>query len=469
MTRVSAWEDDPLSFEDVRPVVRPAPDPSRTSLAVLIVGRRPDPRVYSPGTADFRYWTAAEALARSAACWAGVVPKGTRWWPGATLPVTLDRGVDLNAYYDRQGLSFFHATVRGVPVHSGESPDVLSHELGHAVLDSVRPQLWNAASLEVAAFHESFGDISAMLSGLQLLSVRRAVLAETSCRLSRASRVSRLAEQLGWAVRQIKPDAVEPDCLRNAVNSFFYRPPEYLPPSAPASTLSSQPHSFSRVFTGAWLDALAGMIDPEQASPSMLLRASRDAGRLLVAAVRDARISSNYFAQVAAHMLRADEAVFHGRYRAALSEAFVKRGILSPGSAAAVTEQLRQMPARAGRGDTGSRTTRGARHEPPPTFALDGERVGLSARRILVEAPADSERSVSMSAAFDMGSLPAVAPERAALAFLEDLVRSRRLDPGPFAGAYEPRRRPGRTTHVLVRGRKDVELVRRLFHESVEV
>jgi hypothetical protein len=203
MARVSAWEDDPQSFRNVKPVARPAPDPSRGPLAVSIVGRRPEPRVYSPGTADFRYWTAAEALARSAGYWAGCVPAGTRWWRGTTLPVAIDRGVDLNAYYDRQGLSFFHATVGGLPVYSGESPDVLSHELGHAVLDAVRPQLWNAASLEVAAFHESFGDISAMLSGLQLLSVRRAVLAETSSRLSRTSRVSRLAEQLGWAVRQI--------------------------------------------------------------------------------------------------------------------------------------------------------------------------------------------------------------------------------------------------------------------------
>ena len=128
----------------------------------------------------------------------------------------------------------------------------MCHELGHALLDSFKPQLFDAASIEVAAFHESFGDMSAILSALQLPSVREGVLAETGGVLRRASRLSRLAEQLGWAIGQSVPSAVEPDCLRNAVNTFFYRDPDTLPTTAPATSLSSEPHSFSRVFTGAF-------------------------------------------------------------------------------------------------------------------------------------------------------------------------------------------------------------------------
>ena len=171
-----------------------------------------------------------------------------------------------------QELCFFHAHGPRRDRYSGESPDVLCHELGHALLDAVRPQLWNAASIEVASFHESFGDISAMLSALELPSVRDDVLGETGGRLARASRVSRLAEQLGWAIRQSHPDAVDPDCLRNAANSFFYRQPEGLPPMAPAGALSSEPHSFSRVFTAAWLESLAGMVErarDERGRPSL--------------------------------------------------------------------------------------------------------------------------------------------------------------------------------------------------------
>src|SRR5262249_57703551 len=87
----------------------------------------------------------------------------------------------------------------------------------------------------------------------------QAGLGEPGGPLKRPSRLSRLAEQLGAAIRVGHPDAVDPDCLRNAANSFFYTDPQALPPGAPASHLSSEPHSFSRVFTGGFLDALAGI------------------------------------------------------------------------------------------------------------------------------------------------------------------------------------------------------------------
>src|SRR5262249_9350016 len=135
----------------------------------------------------------------------GSIAAGNLWEVGSILPVDLDFGIDLNAFYDRQGLKFFHGSAAGRTVFSGESPDVVCHELGHAVLDSFKPQLFDAASIEVAAFHESFGDMSAILSALQLPSLREGVLAETGGVLHRASRLSRLAEQLGWAIRQSVP------------------------------------------------------------------------------------------------------------------------------------------------------------------------------------------------------------------------------------------------------------------------
>src|SRR5262249_56216236 len=104
----------------------------------------------------------------------------------------------------------------GGTVFSSESPEFVCHELGHAVLDSLKPQLFDAASIEVAAFHESFGDTSAILSALQLPSLREGVLAETGGVLHRASRLSRLAEQLGWGIRPAVPSAVEAHCLANA-------------------------------------------------------------------------------------------------------------------------------------------------------------------------------------------------------------------------------------------------------------
>ena len=116
--------------------------------------------------------------------------------------VRLDEGVDFNAFYARDsGLNFFHGLVDNVAppvtVFSGASPQVVDHELGHAILDAVKPELFNTASLEVAAFHEAFGDISSMLSALQLPSLRDLVLQQTGGQLNSNSRLSQLARQLG--------------------------------------------------------------------------------------------------------------------------------------------------------------------------------------------------------------------------------------------------------------------------------
>ena len=117
------------------------------------------------------YWTAAEAVRRGGDFWAS---KGITKWKssvGSILPVGLDEGDDLNAFYDRSELAFFHASVGGKMIYSAESPDVVCHELGHACLDAHCPALWNAHYIEVGSFHESFGDMSAILSALQLPSV----------------------------------------------------------------------------------------------------------------------------------------------------------------------------------------------------------------------------------------------------------------------------------------------------------
>ena len=456
MISVSAWEDDPNSDPSANPISRPVPALKQPRLGVSIVGEPPPPGRYRRGTTAFRFWNAADSLTRSAQYWAGLVPDQTRWHTGHVLPALVDAGNDLNAYYDRHGLRFFHAHVGGEAVYAGESPDVLCHELGHAVLDAVAPALWNTATIEAAALHESFGDISAILSALELESVRSAVMTETAGRLSRSSRISRIAEQLGWAIRQSHPDAVDRDCLRNAANSFFYSAPESLPPLAPASVLSSEPHSFSRVFTAAWLDALAGMAETGD-SGSDLRRVSHDAGMLIVHAVQRAWIGSNYFAQVAAEVIRADAEVFHGKYRDALRHAFVGRGVLSSSSAAMVTTRHAYRRAPAVPALSRSKTISVA-------VPIEGSTYGLRLRQILVEAPRPDAGLGVTSAAHDLGDLPPIAPERASQAFVEDLFRRHRIDPGDLAEPGSRCTRLVRTTHALERRGRNVRLVRRLFH-----
>src|SRR5947209_1880327 len=68
---ISAWEDDP---ESGVLVTRPIPKLDKTPLAFSFSGPRPAPAVYQPSSAEFRYWTAAEALRRGADFWAPRVP-----------------------------------------------------------------------------------------------------------------------------------------------------------------------------------------------------------------------------------------------------------------------------------------------------------------------------------------------------------------------------------------------------------
>ncbi|MGH8991754.1 MAG: hypothetical protein ACRDZ7_09535 [Acidimicrobiia bacterium] len=456
-----AWEDDPGAPDSgAKPTQRPAPVQPGTALPIAIEGRRPPPDLYETGTKEFRYWVAAEALRRGADLWSGSAP-GLQWVGavGAELTIRLDQGEDLNAYYDRSGLSFFHDEADGVPVYSGESPDVLCHELGHAVLDALRPQTWDAPYLEVAALHESFGDMSSVLSALQLDSVRAAVLVATKNRIYRSSRLSRLAEQLGWAIRQEDPDATDRDCLREAVNSFFYVPPETLPDDGPASTLTSESHSFSRVFTAAFLESLAGMFGlDEAADEATLLRVSEDLALLLVDAVVAAPVVSSYYSQMAAHLIEADATRFAGKYTDVLKAAFVKRGILSLASANAISTLRRAAPA--------PRTLAAAIGEGEPRLhllALPGQPYGLD-EDLLVPAIAETKRFAVAGAALDVGAVEPLAHDRAAAAFVEALFRGGRvLVTAGGGGTGAGRARPSSITHEVRRTDEGLVLRRRLF------
>jgi hypothetical protein len=469
--KVACWEDDPGDpgqQPPLAPILVATPKPSAAPLPFKIAGAAPHANVFAPGTPGFRYFAAAAALRRTADFWGSILPTGTRWQVGRNLPVKLDDGVDLNAFYtrggfgDAPGLHFFHDSVTGRTFFSGESPDVVCHEMGHAVLDAIRPQLFDAQTIEAAAFHEAVGDISAMLSGLQVPSFRQAVFAETAGTLNRASRLSRLAEQLGAAIRVGHPDAVDSDCLRNAANSFFYRDPQTLPPSAPASALSSEPHSFSRVWSGAFLDILAGIFKLQGAAPTAddLVKTSQDAGRLLIAGVLAAPIVPDYFSQVAAHMIEAGEgAPWNGKYRSALKSAFVRRGILSLQGAATVSSVTPQTARKAALAAAMPRAA-----SELPKASISGAAYGLARPALKVHTAEDPKRFAVTSAALVLGSVEPRSPQNAAESFTEDLFQRGRVDVGNFAHPETGLTHGlANKTHVIVEEDGDLVMKRRTF------
>jgi hypothetical protein len=453
---ILAWEDDPLS--GATPVERPAPGAFPASLPVAIAERAPPIGAHAPGTPAFRYWTGVEALTRGAQLWAPHLVDRS-WAATKRLRVHLDRGEELNAFYDRKSLSFFHHVATDAVVYAGESPDVVCHQLGHAVLDALRPELWDVMSTEVASFHESFADLSSILCALELESVRTAVLKETGARLYSSSRLSRLAESMGRAIRQHRPDLVAHDCLRDAVNAFFYRPPSALPPSGPGSQLTAEPANFSRVFTGGAFEALALMLATSARKPTAkhLLSVARDFASLLVYAVLHTPIVPAYLSQIAAHMLEADRSLTKGRYGDALRTAFVGRGLLSLESATAVPRPVPRATAQ-------SRRIRSTAATPLELVRFAGATLGLGRRVLAVRAPAEAPVIGALGSALSVGEARTAHPDEATQAFVEYLVRRGRVDFGRY-GEHErtPAHPRTRKTHGIEERGARLELVRRCF------
>ena len=317
-------------------------------------------------------------------------------------------------------------------------------------------QLSDAQTIEAAAFHEAFGDMTAMLSALQVPSFRQKVFDETAGVINRASRLSRLAEQLGAAIGFHHPDVVESDCLRNAVNSFFYRDPQTLPPSAPASQLSSEPHSFSRVFTAAFIDVLAGILKVLGNPPSVdnIVRASQDAGRLLLAGVLDAPVVPDYYSQVAAHMISAgDAAPFAGKYRATLKSAFVRRGILSLQAATTITAS---SPRRSLVRSSASRDSR------LPEATISGSAYGLTRLALRVHTAEEAKQFAVTSSSLTLGPVEPRSAQNAAESYTEDLFQRGRVDVGSFS-VSGPTGSPAGKTHVVIAENGDLALKRRTF------
>jgi hypothetical protein len=258
---------------------------------------------------------------------------------------------------------------------------------------------------------------------------------------------------------------VDADSLRNAVNSFTYHDPLSLPSSAPSSQLSSEPHSFSRVFTGAFFEGLAGMLaaiakSAKSPTEAELLAVSRDMGNILLAAIRQAPIVANFYSQVATAMVQAGNTV-NSAYGPVLNAAFVRRGILSLQSASAIGGLSTTVATPKG---IAAAATAVAEEAPLARIALDGNRFGLGSRPILVTT-ASHPRSVSVYAAASNGEqLTPPSADAAATAFVDDLIRRGKVElpqrRGVSAGLVSHR---SLKTHRLVAGDEGLVLQRMLF------
>lgn len=332
--RIRVYLNDPAGRGD-RLVDREPPAATETGpWGFRVEGKTPEPRAYAPDSPEFLHWQLASALERGKRLWARRLPGAGTWIPGPVLPAVPVAGQDLNAFYDRKALRFFRDAdaKTGAVVQSGESPDIVTHEQGHAVLDAIRPDLWDAPHFEVAAFHEGFGDLAAIFVALAEPALATEAITATKADPSRSNLVSRLAEELGRALRDgYGPDAAPPGALRDAVNAFQYENPKGLPDSAPARSLSAEPHSFCRVITGACWDAIVAAFRsaPGDDRAGALALAADKIGRLAVAAAETAPTGADFFGRIARRIIREAAAAGDADLARTLAVDFFRRRLLA--------------------------------------------------------------------------------------------------------------------------------------------
>lgn len=169
---------------------------------------------------------------------------------------------DANAFYDsdRVALLFGYfdaahqstgANFPGGLVFTCLSPDVVAHETTHAILDSIHHRYIEDTNPDVAAFHEGFADIVALLQRFTFDALVEDQLFRSEGRLDRYTIFGELATQFGEALEGNR------GALRSMIGRFDPVRNEWVPlvPSPADYTENTEAHDLGAVLVAAIFDA----------------------------------------------------------------------------------------------------------------------------------------------------------------------------------------------------------------------
>lgn len=293
------------------------------------VFNNPSPEALAaPGSPQFLFWQCREAAIAAIEAWESSGGRHTQWQGNRKkLPLFQDAGVELNAFYDRDSFSFFHQTIGTDTFFSGASTDVVAHEVGHGLIDSLREDFFDVNFLEVGAFHEAGGDCVAILTALADKDTRVKLLAQTAT-LRKRNFVESTAEDLSFGIKKFIPNhnAAEP---RHAFNTFQYQLPQTLPPNGGPGVLINEEHSFGMVFTGCFWDLIANIFNASAAKDEVALsKAAVTAGQILIAGVKAVVVTPRFLQSMGRAMVLADQSLNAAASRDHIRNAFQTHNIL---------------------------------------------------------------------------------------------------------------------------------------------
>lgn len=299
--------------------------------------------VYAMDTPQFDQVNTHATVASAITTYERYMGHGLHWSFRGPMEVHPHAGEGKTAYYSRwdESINFcqWDSPSLGKVVKTSQAFDVASHETGHAILDGLRPGLLGGK--EGKAFHEAFGDCSAILHALQFDSNLDKILAENGGDFSKPNLVSRLAEEFGTAFNKEddNPNNDDHPYYRTALNDFKYVPMSQLPsdsypPSQPEEVLTSEPHSFSRIWSGAFYSMLGSLFQEcckDNPNQKEALQSARDVlGSIWGRSLDQLPASNLKFRQPAMAMLREARRLEDGKYFDALAGVMVDRQLLTP-------------------------------------------------------------------------------------------------------------------------------------------
>lgn len=257
----------------------------------------------------------------------------------------------VNAYYEREShsLQFFFFAPPHDPsrmVFTCLSRDIVAHEAGHAILDGVARDLYNAITPQSLALHEGIADLTALLMAFSSHSLRKIVLDQTDGSIENSTAFSSLAEEFG---RALDPQG-RVGYLRQLLNQKTLDPDDDSldADGRPNRVARDEPHELSQVLTGALYTVM--VLLHEDLKQKYVRQSGRTefqvSGRALGVAAR--RFKSMIFraldylppgeiafSDYARAIIAADQAAYPNddRYRRRLAAEFVRRRIVDDISA----------------------------------------------------------------------------------------------------------------------------------------
>jgi hypothetical protein len=287
-----------------------------------------------PGTSEFNQVNAFYYATMTLRMYERYANRHIPWsFPSPRLAIDTHAGSGGNAFYNEQDrlLGFDTVEFGGEQSSTALSADIVSHETGHAVLDGIRDLYNESFGLGPSAFHESFGDMTAMLIALHDDSLLRRMLEYTGGDLRLENFVTQMAEYVTQLLQDQQIETLHSHgiYLRNAINDLRYQSFDslhYYPPQ-PETTLGLQAHNYSRLFTGAFYDILVGifeLLNDDMPAHIALHRARDIAGSLLTLALELGPVGEFDFFDMACALIAADTMRYDSRFSRIISRSFAE-------------------------------------------------------------------------------------------------------------------------------------------------